>query len=160
MLRTGASKLVHILCRQCPLFAPSGRVSRKYGHETARMSDRQKQMGLVNDQNHEPHQLGPRGYNKGTHFSVVYFGRGTLPQKRNGKRALLGDLVKPHVQSNLTKGTCGKVSSSGKIPPCESRLEVQKVLPHGHARTRTTLKPIDEDLRMSGLPELREAFPI
>ena len=25
-------------------------------------------------------------------FSVVYFSRGTLPKKRNGKRALLGDL--------------------------------------------------------------------
>ena len=25
-------------------------------------------------------------------FAVVYFSRGTLPQKRNGKRALLGDL--------------------------------------------------------------------
>ena len=38
-------------------------------------------------------EWGAVSLNKGTLFSVVYFSRGTLPQKRNGKRALLGDLV-------------------------------------------------------------------
>ena len=38
-------------------------------------------------------ELCPQVLHKGTRFSVVYFSRGTLPPKKNGKRALLGDLV-------------------------------------------------------------------
>ena len=38
--------------------------------------------------------LGPRELRRvPTFFHFVYFSRGTLPQKRNGKRALLGDLL-------------------------------------------------------------------
>ena len=63
-------------------------------------------------------------------FSVVYFSRGTLSQKRNGKRALQGDLeIQRSPRQPRAKGAAPGAATTPRPPPAARRRRGSRAAP-------------------------------